>query len=112
MEYLVAGVAYFFFVFFKAFQQRNVAFLHYKWVMPTSYLMAGTEIFVYAIVSLSVLQAGGLHWGLIWFALAVGTGGGIGALLAMRLHAKHLGVGIKKSSEPGGEKVKIGGNNE
>lgn len=34
MKALLAGAAYFVFVFFKAFQQRNVAFLHHRRVFP------------------------------------------------------------------------------
>lgn len=102
MEYLIAGIAYFVFVFFKAFQQRNVAFLHYKLIMPTSYLLAGTEVFVYALITFSVIKAGGLTPELLWYVFAVGTGGGLGAMLGMKLHDL-----ITPMS--GGQKVKIGG---
>ena len=103
MEYLIAGIAYFVFVFFKAFQQRNVAFLHYKMVLPVSYCLAGTEVFVYALITFSVIKAGGLTTDLLWYVFAVGTGGGLGAMLGMKLH--HMAT----SRTPGEKKVKFEG---
>ena len=103
MEYLIAGIAYFVFVFFKAFQQRNVAFLHYKMIMPVSYAMAGTEVFVYAMITFSVIKAGGLTWALIWYVFAVGTGGGLGAMFGMRVHERTMSV------TSGDRKVKFAG---
>lgn len=76
--------ASFIFVFLKAFQQRNVAFDHYWWVAPTSFGMAATEVYVISTIvitgySLSVV-------------LGMGAGGATGALIAMYLHRKYLGV--------------------
>lgn len=105
MEYLVAGLAYFVFVFFKAFQQRNVAFLHYNMILPVSYALAGTEVFVYALITFSVIREG-LSPALLWYVLAVGTGGGLGAMLGMKLHE------LTMPAMPGGDNRKIGGNNE
>lgn len=86
---MLAGVAYFIFVFFKAAQQRNVAFLHYWWVMPISYRMACTEVFVISLVAIEASR--GLSWSLLWFALTIGTGGGLGAVSAMWLHNRYVG---------------------
>ena len=83
METIYAGLAMFVFVFLKAFQQRNVAFLHYAPVVPTSLLMAGVEIYVIA----SVVRLG-YDWTLV---VSVGLGGGVGALLAMSLHSRIFG---------------------
>lgn len=88
MNALVAGIAYFIFVFFKAFQQRNVMGMHYRWVMPVSYAMATTEVFIISLVAIEARH--GLSWDLLWFALTIGTGGGVGAMLAMYLHKKHI----------------------
>lgn len=86
---LVAAGAYFLFVFFKAFQQRNVAFDHYFWVMPLSYLMSTTEVIVISMVAIDATNAN--NWtDMIPILIGVGTGGGIGALLAMYLHKKYL----------------------
>lgn len=83
---IAAGGAYFIFVFFKAFQQRNVAFNHYRWVLPISYAMSATEVIVISLIAVEASQ--GLNWQLVYFALSIGTGGGLGAILAMRLHNK------------------------
>lgn len=91
MTQLIAGLAYFIFVFFKAFQQRNVAFMHYAWVMPTSYLMAFTEVIVISLVAYEATQQG-LSWNMLWFAAAIGTGGGLGAVMSMWIHHKYIGV--------------------
>ncbi len=83
-----AGGAYFLYVFFKAFQQKNVAFDHYKWIMPISYAMSFTEVLVISLVAYNAAQ--GLSWNIVWFALAIGTGGGTGALLSMWIHNRYI----------------------
>lgn len=88
MNELIAGAAYFVFVFFKAFQQRNVAFMHYRWIMPISYAMATCEVFVISLVAFKATQ--GINLELLWYALTIGTGGGAGAILAMYLHKRHV----------------------
>lgn len=110
MEYLIAGLAYFVFVFFKAFQQRNVAFLHYKMVLPVSYALAGTEVFVYALITFSVIKAGGLTLELLWYVAAVGTGGGLGAMVGMKMHelATRVTSGDRKVKFEGNENCKGG----
>lgn len=85
---LAAGAAYFLYVFFKAFQQKNVAFNHYWWVMPISYAMSFTEVLVISLIAFKAAQ--GLEWGLVWFALSIGTGGGTGAMLAMYVHNRFI----------------------
>lgn len=90
MSELIAGIAYFVFVFFKAIQQRNVAYLHYKWVMPTSYCMSTTEILVISVVALKAINAD--TWmDMVPMALTIGTGGGLGAIVAMYLHHRYVG---------------------
>lgn len=88
MSELAAGVAYFVYVFFKAFQQKNVAFDHYKWVMPISYGMAFMEVLVISLVAFQASK--GITPDLIWFAVAIGTGGGLGALTAMWIHNRYV----------------------
>lgn len=89
IESLVAGGAYFLFVFFKAFQQRNVAFLHYRWVMPVSYLMSLTDVAVISLVAFKA-STSGLSMELVWLGLAIGTGGGLGAVCSMYIHDKYV----------------------
>lgn len=89
MQIMTVFVANFVFVFFKAFQQRNVAFMHYKWVMPISLLMAFTELYVISAVALRVINAD--HYLDMWpLILAVALGGGLGALSSMYLHNRYL----------------------
>ena len=92
IEILLAGAAYFFFVFLKAFQQRNVMGMHYRWIMPISYAMAATEVFVISIVAIKAVNYTSMT-DLITLALSVGTGGGLGALAGMFLHNKHVTQG-------------------
>lgn len=86
----LAGLAHCAFVFVKAFQQRNVAFLHYKWVMPTSLLMSCTEVVVIGYVAIQAVTVSSIL--LLWpLVLAMGIGGGVGALAGMYLHHKFIG---------------------
>lgn len=78
--YIFIGFAYFLYVFFRAFQQRNVAFNKFAWVMPFSFGMATIDIFV--IASIAYL---GFKWGLV---IAMGIGGGLGAMTAMYVHER------------------------
>ncbi len=102
---LVAGIAWSIFVFFKAIQQRNVAWMRYKPVMPISYLMSTAEVLVIGTVSLRV----GLTmftiideeivlmfewvklWELVPMIFAIGTGGGLGAMAGMWVHHRFIG---------------------
>jgi len=88
MSELIAGVAYFIFVFFKAFQQKNVAFDHYRWIMPISYAMATTEVFIISLIAVKAVH--GITPELLWFALTIGTGGGLGALASMWIHNRYV----------------------
>jgi len=92
MNELVAGLAYFAFVFFKAFQQRNVAFMHYKWVLPISYCMAVTEVIVISVIAMTAVDADTV-WEMIPTIIAVGTGGGCGAVVSMWVHKKIVKTG-------------------
>lgn len=92
IEILTAGAAYFFFVFLKAFQQRNVQGLHYRMILPISYVMAATEVFVISIVAIKAVNYTSLGE-LIALALSIGTGGGFGALAGMYIHNKHVTQG-------------------
>jgi hypothetical protein len=68
------------YVLCRAFQQRNVAFDNYKWVIPVSYCMATIDVFIVAFIA---------HAG--WTPLIVfanGTGAAAGAITAMWLHKR------------------------
>ncbi len=84
MNYVLAlFLASFVFVFLKAFQQRSVAFDHYKWIMPTSFAMAAMEVYVIAAIVTTGYS--------VWAVASMGLGGGLGCLLSMYIHRKFLG---------------------
>ena len=82
---ILVGLANFVFIFLKAFQQRNVAFLHYWWVVPTSLLMGVVEVGVVGYVAISATAATSFFalWPLV---VSVGIGGGLGAVASMWIH--------------------------
>ena len=77
----------FIFVFLKAGQQLNVARGHYWIVPPFSFGMAATEVYVIAAIATQGYS--------LWAVVGMGTGGSMGAVLAMFLHSRLLG---KKTS--------------
>ena len=80
LKLLVMFVAMFCYVFVRAFQQRNVAFGHYWWVVPVSYVMAALDVFVITFVA---------HQGWsVAIVLANGTGACLGSLSAIYLHKR------------------------
>ena len=83
MHTVTLFAASFVFVFLKAFQQRNVAFDNYRWVLPTSMGMAATEVYV-----ISVIATQGYA---VLAVLGMGLGAGAGALVAMYTHGKYVG---------------------
>ena len=89
MSELIAATAYFIFVFFKAFQQRNVAFMHYRWILPISYCMAVSEVAIISLVAYSAVNADNI-WQMAPMAFAIGTGGGLGAVAAMWVHDRYI----------------------
>lgn len=82
---LAAAVVMMFYVGFRAFQQRNVAF-DAPWyaIMPISYGMAAAD----AYIVVTFVRVG---YDLTTI-LAIGTGAGIGAIFAMKLHRKIFGT--------------------
>ena len=70
----------FVYIALKAFQQKNVAGNQYLPVIPTSLCMAACEVFtVYAVAT------SGFH---LQNIVAVGLGGGMGAMTAMLVHSR------------------------
>ena len=78
LTFITMFFASFLFIFFKAFQQRNVAFDHYIAVIPTSLLMSITEVYVI----INMVDKGYT----ISTIASVGFGAGIGAVFAMYVH--------------------------
>lgn len=71
-------------VFARAFQQKNVIGNHYFAVIPTSYFMGALEVWIVTIIVVE-----GFSFPLIF---AIGSGGWMGAVLAMILHGKFFGT--------------------
>jgi hypothetical protein len=90
LDVLLVGAANFIFIFLKAFQQRNVAFMHYWWVVPTSLLMGIVEVGVVGAVAIKATAASSLLslWPII---IAIGVGGGLGAVASMWIHKRYIG---------------------
>lgn len=86
---LAVGAANFIFIFLKAFQQRNVAFMHYRWVIPTSILMGTVEVGVMGAVALEALSASNFldMWPIV---AAVSVGGSLGCVASMYMHHKYI----------------------
>ncbi len=71
------------YVFLRAFQQKNVMHSKYAWMIPTSYGMGFCDVYIITTI------AGGQH--ILWIvAMAMGTGGTIGAISATYLHNRWL----------------------
>lgn len=82
------ALANFLYIFLKAFQQRNVAHLHYGWAMITNLFLVATELFVIGAVAVVAIQGALLP--LIYTGFAMALGGGTGCLLSMYLHSKYI----------------------
>lgn len=80
MRYVVMFGACYLYVLLRAFQQRNVAFDNYWWIVPTSYGMAVVDVFIVAFIAHSGWEPG--------IVFANGTGGFLGALSAMYMHKR------------------------
>lgn len=72
----------FFYVFLRALQQRNVAFDNFLWVIPISWLMSGMDAFMIMQVAKADYTPA--------LVFALGTGSGLGAMLAMYLHRRWI----------------------
>jgi len=77
---IIIGIASFFYVFLRAFQQLNVVKSRFTLIIPTSYLMSFTDVFVIFTVASSETP---------WILAGVmGTGAWIGAISAVLIHKR------------------------
>lgn len=88
MYYVVLAAANFCYIFLKAWQQRNVAHLHYGWAMATNFFLVLTEVFVMGSIALAAM-AGSLG-ALFFVVIAMSVGGGVGCISSMYIHSKYL----------------------
>lgn len=80
MTYFLLFLANFVFIFMKAFQQRNVSGAHYFAILPTSFALAATEVYIIVQV-----VAKGIDLGAV---LALGLAGGLGSMTAVFFHRR------------------------
>jgi hypothetical protein len=76
-SYIACFLINFIYIFLKANQQLNVVKNRYSWVMPTSIAMGLCEV---GTVLLVVLEKS------ILLGVVTGVAGGLGCVLAMRMH--------------------------
>lgn len=84
--WLYAFLGSFMFVALKAFQQRNVVFLNWIWIVPLSMAMAWAEVKMVGAIGLQVAEQG--LDSPIW--IPIGLGAGLGCVSAMWLHKTFL----------------------
>lgn len=89
MNYIMLGCANFMYIFLKAWQQRNVAHLHYGWALATNFFLVCVEVAVMGSIALAVTGAGSMA--LPYVIVAMTIGGGSGCLLSMYLHSTYIG---------------------
>lgn len=82
MKYLLMFLAIFSYVTVRAFQQRNVAFDNYRWIVPTCYAMQAIDIYVVVAVSKN-----GWTWPLV---VTNGTAAVCGCFVAMWFHKRFV----------------------
>lgn len=76
--YALVFAANWLFIGLKSFQQRNVAFDNYGWIVPTSMFMAIAEVYIIAKVAQQGFTVG--------LVVTLGLAGGTGSLAATVLH--------------------------
>lgn len=81
-EAAIVFTAMFALVFIRAFQQRNVAHLHYRAIMPTSFAFAILDI----VVITEVVKQGMTAELVVPMAL----GGGLGCMTSMKVHETYM----------------------
>jgi len=84
MSLLLLFAAQFVNIFLRAFQQRNVAHMHYIPILPISTLMALTEVFVIGTIAIQTIS-NQIGWEEV---AALALGGGTGCIVSMYLHNK------------------------
>jgi hypothetical protein len=84
VNYALALLAYFVAVSLKSYQQRQVGAAEYRRMPIVSFGMAACEVFMVSMV----VRSSDSVWGLVFLALAMGTGGSLGSIFGTWLHAR------------------------
>jgi len=86
MIYLSAFAVSFLYVFLKATQQLNVVHHKLLWIWPVSLGMGLCEVFLVGSIAITAYNDGWTEMTVLGASL--GTGGAVGAILAMILHKR------------------------
>jgi hypothetical protein len=70
----------FIFIYLKSFQQLNVVYKKYWWVMPTSFCLAAAEAYMWIAVVTTGYK--------LDMILAIALGGGLGCVCSMYTHKR------------------------
>jgi len=89
MELLIIFATNFAYIFLKAFQQRNVTWMKYSPIMPTSLSMAITQVYIWRVVALRT-NAGDSFLQMWPIILALALAGWLGCISAMYLHKRYI----------------------
>lgn len=84
MTYLLAFAVSFLNIGLRALQQRHVMHAQYWRMPPASMAMAFCEVFLVGTVAISTHSMTEL----IWLALAIGSGSGLGSMFGTYVHAR------------------------
>jgi hypothetical protein len=71
-------------VFLKTFQQQNIVYRRYLLIIPTSYGLSLSDLFLGAVVAETWITQGGYQTAVV--GLCVGTANVLGCFLAMHSH--------------------------
>ena len=89
MDLLIIFGTNFIYIFVKAFQQRNVTWLKYSPVFPTSLSMAVTQVYIWRVVAMRT-NAGDSFLQMWPIILVLAFAGGFGCISAMYLHKRYI----------------------
>ncbi len=89
MDLLIIFVTNFLFVFIKAFQQRNVTWLKYRPVLPSSFSMTVTQVYIWHAVSVRTIAGASFleMWPLI---ITMTIAAWLGTISGMYLHDRYI----------------------
>lgn len=81
---LIATVLSFTAVFLKTFQQQNIVYKRTLMIIPTSYGLSYSDMFLMALFAKTFLDYG--YYGAAIAAFCIGTANWAGCLLSMKIH--------------------------
>lgn len=83
---LMTAAAVFTVAFFRVFQQKNSAGMHYRWVPLSQYGIHCCEAVVMGVAGVTAVESGSILYTMLVVGVPAGTGGTVGALSSMWVH--------------------------